>query len=68
MSSERMTTDEVAALLEVTGERVRWQARTGAIKAQKFGRDWEFQLADVLDYITHRRGPGRPKREVEQNP
>lgn len=61
-----MTTIEAAALLGLTRQHVAHLAKTGAIKAQRIGRDWHLDRASVEQFKhTPRRTPGRPVRRKE---
>lgn len=57
-----MDVKEVAALLGVTVGRVRQLAQAGIIPAEKVGRDWVFIRADVEEFATRPRRPGRPSK------
>lgn len=57
-----MDVKEVAALLGVTVGRVRQLAQSGAIPAEKVGRDWVFIRAHVEEFARRPRRPGRPSK------
>ena len=57
-----MNVAEVASALGVTVGRVRQLAAKGAIKGEKVGRDWVFKSADVAEYVSRPRRPGRPRK------
>lgn len=57
-----MTTQEVASLLGVNEQRVRWLVAHGRIPAQKIGRDWLFERAAVEEYNRQRKPAGRPPK------
>jgi excisionase family DNA binding protein len=57
-----MSSEDVAAMLAVSVRRVRQLAEAGTITGERVGRDWIFKLADVQEYLTRRRGPGRPPK------
>lgn len=60
-----MTTDEAAAVLQVTRRRVQELIRLGTLQATKRGRDWMIDPASVEAYKNSPRKPGRrwPKKE-----
>jgi excisionase family DNA binding protein len=58
-----LTTKEVAELLDVNTSRVAQLIRSGALPAEKRGRDWWIREDDVRAYLALPRGkPGRPRR------
>lgn len=44
---EYLTANEVAVILGVSPEHVRRLARAGQIPAQRYGKLWRFNLADI---------------------
>lgn len=57
--AELISTDAAAAALGLSPRQVRAHAAAGRLPAQRIGRDWLFQLADVLAFVPER--VGRPK-------
>jgi excisionase family DNA binding protein len=57
-----MTTDEAAALLEVSRGRVHHFIKEGRLKAEKIGRDWHIKEADAKRFKTTLRPVGRPAK------
>ncbi len=58
-----LSTAEAAALLDVNTSRVAQLIRSGALPAEKWGRDWWLREEDVRAYMALPRGkPGRPRR------
>ena len=59
---EWITTREAANLIGVTANQVRHLARTGTIKAQKFGHVWMINRDSAKEYAASDHRPG-PKTE-----
>lgn len=57
-----LTTKDAAARLGVTARAVSLLIRSGAIKAQKFGRDWMIDPVEVERYLQERRPAHRPRK------
>jgi excisionase family DNA binding protein len=58
-----LSTAEAAKLLDVNTSRVAQLIRSGALPAEKRGRDWWIREEDVRAYMALPRGkPGRPRR------
>jgi excisionase family DNA binding protein len=57
---EWLTTKQAAALIGYNAEYIRKLAQSGRIPAQKLGRDWLIQRADLL---THVRSVGQKGRK-----
>ncbi len=61
--SDWITTEQAVALSGYTPEHVRRLIKTGEIKAQKWGREWQVSRRSVLAYLQRvqqlgrRRGP-----------
>jgi excisionase family DNA binding protein len=53
-----LTTQQTAAALSVTPQRVRQLIKAGRIKAVRFGRDWQIDAESLKGYV--KRNPGRP--------
>ena len=53
-------TQKAAAMLQVTPRRIRALIQSGRLPAQKLGRDWLIQSADLA--ALRARPNGRPKR------
>ena len=51
---------------EILGHKSKTQVlrliKSGQLKAQKVGRSLVIDLADLEDYMQHRRKPGRPRK------
>ena len=56
-----MTAEQAARLLLLNSDHVRRLAQTGEIKAEKKGRAWRFDAADVLRWKAER--PGRKPQD-----
>ena len=52
--------EEAAAILGVSGRRVRHFLAEGRLKGIKVGRTWLIKKAEVLEFATMERKPGRP--------
>jgi excisionase family DNA binding protein len=62
-----LTTNEVAARLGVTVKRVQAMIRGGRLPAEKMGRDYFINEADLK--LVEDRKPGRPRRtQAEEMP
>lgn len=57
-----LTTTEAAAALKISRQRVLALIASGRLPAQKHGRDWMIEEAD-LELVKVRR-PGRPRKEA----
>jgi excisionase family DNA binding protein len=55
-----LTTDQAAARLGITPRRVRQLIASGALPAERLGRDWLIEEA-ALAAVAARPGPGYPK-------
>jgi len=58
-----LTTQQTAAALSVTPQRVRQLIKAGRIKAVRFGRDWQIDAGSVAEYQPGE--AGRPLGSVE---
>jgi excisionase family DNA binding protein len=56
-----LTTAEAADALDLDRRTVIAYIHRGLIQANKFGRDWQIDPAEVERYQKERRKPGRPK-------
>jgi excisionase family DNA binding protein len=60
---EWLTTKQAAEMIGYNAEYIRKLAQSGRIPAQKLGRDWVIQRADLLAHVRsvgkkgHKRGP-----------
>jgi excisionase family DNA binding protein len=62
-----LTTDQAAERLGVTPRRVRQLIASGALPAERLGRDWLIQ-EEALAAVTIRPGPGYPKGRPRRSP
>jgi excisionase family DNA binding protein len=58
MTDALLSTREAAARLGISADRVRQLIRAGRLPAQRLGRDWYIQPADLA--LVAVRTPGRP--------
>ncbi len=58
-----ITPGEAAELIGVTSDHARHLARTGIIKARKFGHAWMLERAAVEAYASSERRPGPKPQE-----
>lgn len=58
-----LTTTEAAERLKLTKRSVARLIKRGQIEAEKRGRDWFIEEAEIERYERARRGPGRPKEK-----
>ena len=56
-----LSTSDVAAAVGITEARVRQLATAHEIKAEKFGRDWHIDPAEVKRLLDNPPGCGRPR-------
>jgi len=56
-----LTTQQTAAALSVTPQRVRQLIKAGRIKAVRFGRDWQIDAKSVREYQPGKVGRPWPK-------
>ena len=56
-----LTAKEAAARLGLKSVTVRAHIKNGNLKAHKFGKVWAIDEADLQDFVSNRRGVGRPK-------
>jgi len=61
MFKDPISTEQAAAILNVTTRHVRWLIEKGDLKAEKFGRDYMLSRKDVESYTP--RAKGRPPKE-----
>lgn len=59
MTSSMMTVQEVANVLGVSAQRVRFLIRRKRLPARRYGISWRVNIRDVLNLAIG--GPGRPK-------
>lgn len=68
LADDLINVQEVADILDVTVGRVRQLASTGALKGKRFGGPdrgmWVFRLADVEQFATVPRVPGRRRKRA----
>ncbi len=58
-----ITTTEAAELTGYTGALIRYLARNGHVKAQKFGRDWMIDRQSVIAYAEEMQRLGTDKHD-----
>lgn len=58
---EWLTTKQAAELIGYNAEYIRKLAQSGKIQAQKLGRDWVIQRADLLAYARSVEKKGRKR-------
>ncbi len=69
MVKDTYTTDEAAAMLEVTPGRVRQMVRAGVLRAEKFGRAHFIPAEALRSAAERKRKPGpTPKAKPEDSP
>jgi excisionase family DNA binding protein len=59
-----LTTKEAGAILGLTARSVARLIGNKQITAQRFGRDWMIEAAEVERYKRERKSVGRPRRSV----
>jgi len=59
---QMLTTNEVAARLNITPARVRQMVTAGVIRGEKYGRDVLIPESQVAIAKTRKTTPGRPKK------
>jgi excisionase family DNA binding protein len=57
-----LTTQQTAAALAVTPQRVRQLIKAGRIKAVRFGRDWQIDAESVAGYEPAKAGRPWPEK------
>jgi excisionase family DNA binding protein len=63
-----MTTSEAADRLGIKARSVVWAIRAGHIKAEKRGRDWWIEDAEIERYRRERKPAHRPKATPPADP
>lgn len=58
-----LTTKDAAARLGITARAVALLIQRGIIKAEKFGRDYAIEPAEVERYMKERRAAHRPRKD-----
>lgn len=63
----QLTTHEAAARLALSHESVRRYINRGLLKAEKRGRDWFIDAAEVERFKRERRTAGRPRERSKKS-